>query len=73
MGQSASSSSTSQQTSVSTNTITDSYNQAFTRTENLSDVGNISIKTGDDGGGGMLPIILLGLVGVLVLVFKKKV
>ena len=61
---------TTNQTSVSTNTITDSYNQAFTRVENLSDVGNVTISQ----PAAQSPItFLLGIGGFMLLfLFMRK-
>ena len=71
MGQSHSVSSA--QTSVSTTTVTDSFNQAFSRVENLSDVGNVSINV-PSGSSSLTPVFLIiaALVAGLIFIMKKK-
>jgi len=64
--------STTNQTSVSTNTITDSYNQAFTRVENLSDVGNVNISTPQDKSSPITVILIIGAAIVFFIMLKRK-
>lgn len=64
--------STTNQTSVSTNTYTDSFNQGFSRVENLSDVGNINISgAGQSRTNPIILLILLGL-GLMAFAYVKK-
>ena len=73
---SPSSASTSNQTTVSTTSVADSYNQAFSRVENLSNVGNVSILTDQTGGTSLpLPILIILILGGLAVlfIFKRKV
>ena len=66
-------SSSTNQTSVSTNTAIDAYNQSSSRIENLSDVGNIQLQVGDSkSSGGFNPIIAVVVGGVVLLYFYMK-
>lgn len=77
MGGGSSTSTTSNTSLVSTNTVTDSYNESFSRIENLSDVGNVAINMGgipgQDSGVSVSPLVLLiiGAVAVAIVWLKK--
>lgn len=60
---------TTNQTSVSTTTVTDSYNQAYSNVENLSDVGNVTLNIGKDVAGGLNPTLLIVFVGIGLAIF----
>lgn len=72
-GQSQSASSSTTESSVTN--VTDSFNQAFSSTEALSDIGNISISTGGKEGGLsslLLPLIVIAGIVAVMMVMKKK-
>lgn len=51
----------SNQTSTTTNTITDAFNQSASEVRNLSDVGNVNVNFGEEKGD-MSPIIIIGII-----------
>jgi hypothetical protein len=64
----------SNQTTVSTQTATDSYNQSAVRTENLSDVGNVNVSLGDKSAslGSLFPFAVLAAGGLFVWFYLKR-
>ena len=58
--------------STTTNTVTDSYNQAFSRIENLSDVGNVSIQSATEGHSTMAIVLIAGVLAAIWLLKKGK-
>jgi len=66
---------TTNQSSVSTQTVTDSYNQTFSSANNFANSGNVSVNLPAGFSAGSSPLMIiagLALVGVLVWLIKKK-
>ena len=76
MGQSASTAETNNQTTVSTTSVADSYNQSFSEVHNLSDVGNTALNIGSDAINGkdntLLIFGMLAAIGLFLFIIKKK-